>query len=65
MRIDTEEELLDLLAAASFNQFITVGGKLRWSVRLARRLDSLAPQHISHDPVQDWEVESFQLERTL
>jgi hypothetical protein len=64
MRIDSEEGLLDLLAAASFNQFITAAGRVRWSIRLARRLDPLKPQHIARDPVKDWRVESFQLERT-
>lgn len=64
IKVTTEEMFLDLIAAASFNQFITPEGRMRWQVRLARRLDTMQPQHIARDPVKDWNVESFQLERT-
>lgn len=64
MKIVTEEAFLDLIAAASFNQFISPEGRMRWQVRLARRLDPLQPEHIKRDSVKDWSVESFQLERT-
>ena len=64
MEINTEEMFLDLISAASFNQFISPEGRMRWQVRLARRLDPMQPQHIARDPVKDWNVESFQLERT-
>ena len=64
MQIPSEEMFLDLIAAASFNQFIAAEGRMKWQVRLARRLDPMQPLHITRDPVKDWTVESFQLERT-
>jgi len=63
MEITTEEAFLDLIAAASFNQFIAPEGRMRWQVRLARRLDMMQPDHIARDAVMDWKVKSFQLER--
>lgn len=62
--IDSEESLLNLLAAASFDHFISAAGVLRWKVSLARRIDEISPEGIPRDTVWDWNVESFELKRT-
>ena len=63
MSIETEEALLDLLSAASYDRFYSAGERLLWLVALARRLHRLAPEAIPRDRVERWRVESFRLTR--
>jgi hypothetical protein len=61
--LSSEEELLDLMAAASFNKVRTADGTLRWRTILAHASDTLERDDVPRDAVADWHVERFTLTR--
>ena len=59
------EELLDLMAAAAYNQAPDGHGRtVRWSVTNARLQGLIKPEDIPHDAHAGWNVERFTISRT-
>lgn len=61
--ITSEESLLDLVAAASFQQAFTADGMLRWQVALSHEQEDLERIAVARDAVNGWQVERFTLTR--
>ena len=64
MEITSEEMLLDLMAAASFNHALTAEGVLRWQTSLSHHPDDPERTAVPHDELAGWKVERFALTRT-
>ncbi|MGC4015112.1 MAG: DUF5716 family protein [Luteolibacter sp.] len=64
VNIDSDEMLLDLMAAASFNQAFAVEGILRWQITLSHHPDDFERASVPRDVVAGWQVERFTLTRT-
>jgi hypothetical protein len=64
INIDTEEMLLDLMAAASFNHALFTDGVLRWNITLDHKPDDVERGNVSRDELAGWQVERFTLTRT-
>ncbi len=59
-----EESLLDLIAAASFNQASAAGGVVRWQTILSHSPENWDRKDIPIDSITAWKVERFTLNRT-
>jgi hypothetical protein len=64
IHIDSEDALLDLMSAASFNHAISAEGTLQWETALSHNIDDLERIDVPRDELADWKVERFTLTRT-
>lgn len=64
MTATTDENLLDLIAAASFNQAFTSEGMIRWRFASSHDPDDWLREDVPSDSLMDWRVERFMLTRT-
>lgn len=62
--IQSDESLLDLIAAASFSQASLPGGVVRWQTTLSHSPDDWDRKEVPVDQVEGWTVERFNLTRT-
>src|SRR5690606_23187919 len=62
--IDSEENLLDLIAAASFNQASLPDGMICWQTVLSHSPKDWDRKDVPIDIVAGWKVEQFTLTRT-
>ena len=63
--IRSEEMLLDLVAAASFDRALSAEGMLRWQTTLSHEHDDLERTDVPWDQLHGWKVERFTLTRTV
>jgi hypothetical protein len=64
MTVTSEEVLLDLIAAASFDHALSMEGVMRWEAALDHEEEAIERGDVPRDPLYEWNVERFTLTRT-